>query len=237
MEIVTLGDSALIVRIRDRFADAPEQTLNEVLAAMRCLEAAKIPGVVEFAPAYTTVAVFFDPVVVINNGVEPNRVVEYLTRKVGEALMRSKEKRRDQTAARLIEIPVCYDREFALDLNQVAEHTRRSPIEVIDLHCSGDYRVSCVGFTPGFPFLSGLPAQLATPRRATPRKEIPAGSVAIGGKQTGVYPIKSPGGWNMIGRTPLRLFNPTKDPPSLLRMGDRMRFRSITREEFERSTP
>ena len=236
MEIVTLGDSALIVRIRDRFADAPEQTLNEVLAAMRCLEAAKIPGVVEFAPAYTTVAVFFDPVVVINNGVEPDRVVEYLTSKVREALMHSKEKRRKPAAARLIEIPVCYDREFALDLNQVAEHTRRSPIEVIDLHCSGDYRVSCVGFTPGFPFLSGLPVQLATPRRATPRKEIPAGSVAIGGKQTGVYPTRSPGGWNIIGRTPLRLFNPTKDPPSLLRMGDRMRFRSITREEFERST-
>jgi inhibitor of KinA len=232
MQIATLGESALIVRIRDQFADAPEQALNEVLAAMRCLEAAKIPGVVEFAPAYTTVAVFFDPVLVINNGVEPDRVVEYLTSKVREALMRSKEKRRDQPAARLIEIPVCYDTEFALVLNQVAERARRSPKEVIDLHCGGDYRVSCVGFTPGFPFLSGLPVQLATPRRATPRKEIPAGSVAIGGKQTGVYPTKSPGGWNIIGRTPLQLFDPKKDPPSLLRMGDRVRFCSITREEF-----
>jgi inhibitor of KinA len=233
MEIATLGDSALIVRIRDRFADAPEQTLNEVLAAMRCLEAAKIPGVVEFAPAYTTVAVFFDPVLVINNGVEPNRVVEHLTMKVREALTRTKEKRRDQPAAHLIEVPVCYHEDFALDLDDVANQARISPKEVIDLHCSGDYRVSCVGFTPGFPFLSGLPVQLATPRRATPRKEIPAGSVAIGGTQTGIYPVKSPGGWHIIGRMPLRLFDPDKNPPALLRAGDRVRFRSITREEFE----
>lgn len=235
MEIATLGDSALIVRIRDRFADAPEQTLNEVLAAMRCLEAAKIPGVVEFAPAYTTVAVFYDPVLVINNGVEPNGVVEFLTTKVREAL-RTKEKRRDQPAVRLIEVPVCYDKEFAFDLDEVANQARLSTKQVVDLHSSGDYRVTCVGFTPGFPFLSGLPSQLATPRRATPRKEIPAGSVAIGGTQTGIYPVKSPGGWNLIGRTPLRLFDPNENPPALLRAGDRVRFRSITREEFERST-
>jgi inhibitor of KinA len=90
-----------------------------------------------------------------------------------------------------------------------------------------------VGFTPGFPYLSGLPAELATPRRASPRKEIPAGSVAIGGTQTGVYPRKSPGGWNVIGRTPLRLFDVRREPPAMLRAGDRVRFREISREEFD----
>jgi inhibitor of KinA len=103
----------------------------------------------------------------------------------------------------------------------------------VDLHSEAEYRVSCIGFVPGFPFLAGLPKELATPRRAAPRKEIPAGSVAIGGAQTGIYPLRSPGGWNLIGRTPLHLFDPEKTPPAFLRAGDRVRFRAITREEFE----
>ncbi len=97
---------------------------------------------------------------------------------------------------------------------------------------AAEYRVSCIGFVPGFPFLTGLPKVLATPRRTTPRKEIPSGSVGIGGGQTGIYPLRSPGGWNLIGRTPLRLFDPQQDPPTLLRAGDRVRFRAITREEI-----
>jgi inhibitor of KinA len=93
--------------------------------------------------------------------------------------------------------------------------------------------VACIGFVPGFPFMAGLPKKIATPRRSNPRKEIPPGAVGIGGAQTGIYPLRSPGGWNLIGRTPLKLFDPTKDPPVLLRAGDRVRFRAITREEFE----
>jgi inhibitor of KinA len=93
--------------------------------------------------------------------------------------------------------------------------------------------VACIGFVPGFPFLTGLPKNLATPRRDTPRKEIPPGSVGIGGAQTGIYPLRSPGGWNLIGRTPLQLFDPIKNPPALLRAGDRVRFSAITREEFD----
>ncbi|HEU5314150.1 MAG TPA: 5-oxoprolinase subunit PxpB, partial [Candidatus Udaeobacter sp.] len=107
---------------------------------------------------------------------------------------------------------------------------------VIRLHSAAEYRVACIGFVPGFPFLAGLPKKLATPRRDVPRKQIPPGSVGIGGAQTGVYPLCSPGGWNLIGRTPLRLFDPEKNPPALLRAGDRVRFRSITRDEFETLT-
>jgi len=137
-----------------------------------------------------------------------------------------------QRVVRLTEIPVCYDAEFGIDLDRVAEQTKLSEREIVDLHSTCEYRVACIGFVPGFTFLAGLPRNLATPRRDVPRKEIPAGSVGIGGAQTGIYPLRSPGGWNLIGRTPLKLFDPAKDPPTLLCPGDRVRFRAITREGF-----
>ncbi len=233
MEITPLGDSALIVHVRDRFEDAPEETLKEVLEVFRRIENARIPGVIELAPAYTTVAVFFDPVRVIDDAVEPNRAIGCLTQKIREALTRGKRKQSKASAARVIDIPVCYDSEFAIDLEDVARHALISPNEVVDLYSAAEYRVNCIGFTPGFPYLTGLPRKLATPRRATPRKKIRAGSVAIGGAQTGIYPQESPGGWNVIGRTPVLLFDPQRDPPVLLRTGDHVRFRAITREEFE----
>jgi inhibitor of KinA len=105
------------------------------------------------------------------------------------------------------------------------------------MHSNAHYRVNCLGFTPGFPYLSGLPPALRTPRRPVPRKQVPAGSVGIGGSQTGIYPMTSPGGWNIIGRTPIRLFNPQKNPPALLCAGDSVRFRPITLDEFEQLAP
>jgi len=231
MQVTALGDSALIVRVRDRFDDAPDETLSEVLAALRRLENAQIPGVIELAPAYTTVAVFFDPLRAIHDGAGPDGVIELLIQRIGEAL--AGRRRQHKHAAHTAEIPVCYDLEFAMDLKRVANHAQISPSEVIDLHRGAEYRVNCIGFTPGFPYLSGLPDKLATPRHTVPRKEIPAGSVAIAGAQAGIYPQKSPGGWNVIGRTPFRLFDPQRDPPVLLQTGDQMRFRKITREEFE----
>ena len=235
MQVTALGDSALIVRVRDRFDDAPDDTLSEVLAALRRLENAQIPGVIELAPAYTTVAVFFDPLRAIHDGAGPDRVIELLIQRIGEAL--AGRRRQHKHAAHTAEIPVCYDLEFAIDLERVARHAQISPGEVIDLHRAAQYRVNCIGFTPGFPYLTGLPKRLATPRHAIPRKEIPAGSVAIGGAQTGIYPQESPGGWNVIGRTPLRLFDPQRDPPVLLQTGDEVRFRKITREEFQALQP
>ena len=141
--------------------------------------------------------------------------------------------RKTKAASALIEVPVCYDSEFALDLEDVARVAGLPAVEIVRRHAGAAYRVNCVGFTPGFPFMSGLPSELATPRRATPRKEVPAGSVGIGGAQTGIYPRNSPGGWNVIGRTPLRLFDVQRDPPALFRAGDRVRFRQISREEFD----
>jgi len=235
MEIIPLGDSALIVRVRDQCEDAPEETLDEVLRTLQQLRNAAIPGVIEVAPAYTTVALFFDPVAVAKARETPGDVFDWLAEKIRSAIASGSAFHRRRSAAaapRLIEIPVCYDAEFGLDLDHVGEHTKLSAGEVVDLHSTAEYRVACIGFVPGFPFLTGLPKTLATPRRATPRKEIPPGSVGIGGAQTGIYPLRSPGGWNLIGQTPLKLFDPTKNPPALLCAGDRVRFRAITREEF-----
>jgi inhibitor of KinA len=234
MEIAPLGDSAIIVRLAQNFADAPEQTLNKVLAAKRAIERARIPGVIECASAYTTVTVFFDLVEVMQSGAAAGAVIDWFEEKIGKAIAEPAKRKRTKQDGRILEVPFCCDEEFAFDLAQVASRSGLSEKEVIDLYCAAKYQVSCIGFTPGFPFLIGLPGKLATPRRSTPRKEIAAGSVAIGGEQTGIYPLRSPGGWNVIGRTPLCLFDPAKDPPTLFRAGDRVRFRTITREEFER---
>jgi inhibitor of KinA len=232
MEIVPLGDSALIIRVVDDFARDPEASLNAVLAALRSLEVAAIPGVTELAPAYSTVGVFFDAAEIARAAPE-HEPCDWLRTKIESVLkVRSAESERGIKAP-LIEIPVCYDREFAPDIDDVASVTGLADAEVIHRHSSAAYRVNCVGFIAGFPFLSGLPSELATPRRAVPRKEVPAGSVAIGGAQTGIYPRNSPGGWNVIGRTPLRLFNVQREPPTILQAGDRVRFREISREEFD----
>jgi inhibitor of KinA len=237
MEIIPLGDSALVVRVRDQFENAPDETLDEVLRVFQLLQRAAIPSVIELAPAYTSVGVFFDPVAVLKSSDASDGVFDELATRIRSAIEIPVSRRhRRRTAAsipRLIEIPVCYDAEFGFDLNRVAEHTKLSGRQIIDIHSTGEYRVACIGFVPGFTFLAGLPKNLATPRRDVPRKEIAAGSVGIGGAQTGIYPLRSPGGWNLIGRTPLKLFDPVKDPPTLVRPGDRVRFRAISREEFE----
>jgi inhibitor of KinA len=230
MRVDPLGDSALIVRIDDEFR--PDASLNAVLAALRHLEAAAIPGVIDLAPAYTTIGVFFDPAR-IGSASSDDSPFDVLAARIRSILNASAFDRQAEIKASVIEVPVCYDNEFAPDLDEIARHTGLSEDEVVRRHSGVAYQVTCVGFTPGFPYLSGLPSELATPRRATPRKEIPAGAVAIGGTQTGIYPRKSPGGWNIIGRTPLRLFDAQRESPALFHAGDQVRFRQISRDEFE----
>jgi KipI family sensor histidine kinase inhibitor len=233
MKIEPLGDSALIVRVVDDFAANPDGALNAVLAALRHLEAARIPGVTEMAPAYTTIGLFYDPMRV-EPGATGQSAFDVLETKIQDVLSNSSFGEESQLEMPVIEIPVCYGEELGLDLVDVARVAGLPETEVIRLHAGANYRVACVGFIAGFTFLSGLPPQLTTPRRATPRQKVPGGSVGIGGAQTGIYPKESPGGWNVIGRTPLRLFDVTKDPPAKLRAGDRVRFREISRQEFDR---
>jgi len=236
MEITPLGDSALIVRVVDDFAADPQASLKAVLAALRSLEAAAIPGVTELAPAYSTVGVFFD-VAEIARAAPESEPCDWLKTRIESALKEWSAESAGAIETRLIEIPVCYDREFAPDLDDVARTAGLNADEVVERHSSALYRVACVGFIAGFPFLSGLPSELAAPRRSVPRKEVPAGSVGIGGAQTGVYPRISPGGWNLIGRTPMRLFDVQHYPPTILQAGDRVRFRNISREEFDAFLP
>lgn len=134
-------------------------------------------------------------------------------------------------------IPACYEMQFAPDLNELAQGVGLSPEAVIELHLSADYVVQMIGFAPGFPYLAGLPQQLCFPRKATPRLQVAAGSIAIGGTQAGIYPSSGPGGWNLIGCTPLRLFNPAESEPCLCRPGDLIRFRRIPLSEFSSWRP
>lgn len=211
-DVLPLGDSALLLR------PTREVDFDSLLNRREQLAAARIDGVKEVVIAYESLAVFVEPM-----------AGEAVERAVTNLLASPPEPRMDTPPPRLIEIPVCYDAKFAPDIDDVAKHNGITAEEVVRLHSGALYRVRCVGFTPGFPYLSGLPAALVTPRRATPRTNVPAGSVAIGGTQTGIYPTNSPGGWHVIGRTPLQLFSPNAQPPALLQPGDQVRFRAIRR--------
>ena len=170
-------------------------------------------GILNLHPAYTSILVDFDPRLRSHAQVEA-LLRERIATQAGKA----------PPEPRHVEIPVRYGGEFGPDLKDVARHTGLSEERVVELHAAAEYLVYFVGFSTCFPYLGGLPPELATPRLAAPRKHVPVGSVAIGGAQAGIYPLASPGGWRLIGRTELKLFDLSASPPPLLRMGDRVRF-------------
>ena len=189
---------------------------QSVRSAVRALNGVR--GILDLHPAYTSVLVDFDP--------------HLYDHAAADALIRRcLDSHRDEAAPapRLVEIPVHYGGEYGPDLPDVARHTGLSPEHVVALFSHAEYVVYFVGFSTCFPYLGGLPAELATPRLPAPRKHVPVGSVAIGGPQAGIYPLASPGGWRLIGRTNLRLFDPAGAPPPLLRMGDRVKFIEVRR--------
>ncbi|MFZ5495863.1 MAG: 5-oxoprolinase subunit PxpB [Verrucomicrobiota bacterium] len=230
MQITPLGDSALLLELGDSIN---ESTCRQVQAAWRALAAEPLPGVSEVTPAYTTVTLFYDAPRVVEAGAPEDEIVEWLSARLRERL-KSPPKSARTAKPRVVEIPVCYGGEHGPDLDRVAAQAKLPPGEVIKRHSAAKYLVHLIGFAPGFPYLGGLPPELATPRHARPRMAVPAGSVAIGGEQTGIYPQVTPGGWNLIGRTPLRLFRPDEYPPALLRPGDEVRFKPINADEFAR---
>ena len=141
---------------------------------------------------------------------------------------------REPPQARLVEIPVLYGDNYGRDIQRVTQYSGLNEKEIIQLHQSGNYLVYFLGFLPGFPYIGGMDRELKTPRLKTPRKCVPQGSVAIAGGQTGIYPFSSPGGWNLIGRTPLEIFNLSSPQNSLIQMGDKVQFKSISKDEYER---
>jgi len=176
------------------------------------------------------VTLFYDPAAAVAAGASVEGIADWLSEKVRERLKNPP--KLEKTKPRTVEVPVCYGGEFGPDLLRVAALAKLSPEELVRRHSAAEYLVHLVGFAPGFPYLGGLPRELQTPRHAKPRMVVPPGSVGIGGEQAGIYPLATPGGWNLIGRTPLRLFRPEQNPPVLLAAGDRVKFRPIPPGEF-----
>ena len=215
-----------------------EEIHQKVAALSDYLDEHPFVGFVEYIPAFTSVTVFYNPMIVrtlaipLSHTMDPVMPLSYQI--VAQILERALEGLNPETdfQATTVEIPVCYGGEFGPDLEYVAEYHKMTPEEVIDIHTQGSYLVYMIGFAPGFPYLGGLSEKIATPRRSSPRLIIPAGSVGIAGDQTGAYPIETPGGWQLIGRTPVDLFRPHNDPPILLRSGNLVKFKPISLEEY-----
>lgn len=229
MRIRPLGENALRVQLGETIDEA---THARVQAACVAIEAAALPGVRELVPAYTTVTLHYDPLAVAGAGAPVEDLAGWLGLRVEQVIAGAGKAKAPKRA--VIEIPVCYGGAHGPDLERVAAQAKLSAEQVITRHAAADYWVAMVGFAPGFPYLIGLPRELATPRLPKPRTRVPAGSVGIAGEQTGVYPLATPGGWNLIGRTCLRLFDPALDPPTKLQVGDRVRFCAVSADELAR---
>ena len=213
------SDRSLLVYVGDAIT---MESHRRVRALLYLIEREPIPGVRNLHPAYCSLLITFDPLSMDHTTLE--------------AALRPYVARVDDVRfppSRQVDIPVCYGGEFGPDLEELASLRGVTATHAIELHASADYTVYFIGFVPGFAYLGGLPDALATPRLSTPRRVVVPGSVAIGSNQTGVYPVASPGGWRVIGRTPATMFSPDRDPMSLLAIGDRVRFVPISNDRFE----
>lgn len=219
-----LADDALLLHVGAKTPPIDDATNARVHRLAARIRAAAPAWLRDLVPAYASLAVFFDP-----DAIDACDVERWL-----DARLADDDGATVAAAPRCIDIPVVYGGDFGEDLDSAAAELGLSPATLAERHAAGLYTVAMIGFAPGFPYLSGLDPALALPRLATPRTRVPAGSVAIGGAQTGLYPRESPGGWRLIGRTPLRLFDPTRAAPSLLAPGDRVRFVTIDPREFAR---
>jgi inhibitor of KinA len=219
--IAAAGDSALVVQFASVIDEAINARASALAASLRHRWGTILRDVVV---GYCTITVYFDPLRV------DARWLESEIHAAASLLV-------DVSGPRgaLVEVPVCYEGDLAPDLADVAGFGGCSTEEVVALHTSRSYRVYVVGFIPGFAYLAEVDARIAAPRRATPRTAVPPGSVAIAGGQTGVYPAATPGGWNIIGRTPLKPYDPDRSNPFLFRVGDEVRFVSISRDSFDRA--
>lgn len=216
------------------YAEFSQEIDLETNAALQALAAAlrarSLPWIRDVIPALCGVAVHFDP----GHPQLPESILEAFQVLLEEAF---KQAGKYERTGRLVELPVCYDAEFGVDLADLGKTLSLSEKQIVERHSRNEHVVLMVGFSPGQPYIGGLDESLALPRRATPRTRVPAGSVAIANTQTAVYSYETPGGWHVIGRTPLALFKPERNPPSLFAPGDRVRFVPVSRAEFDRLKP
>lgn len=220
-DISPFGDGAVHVQLGEEVSVTVFARVQAFCAWLNCKSDERIA---ELIPGYLAVTLLLRPETC------PEEILQWLTGQRGEIEAWLATAGAGQ--GRVVEIPVCYGGEYGPDLEYVSRCHGLTSDEVIALHSGTEYLVHMLGFMPGFSYLGGLSAQLATPRLATPRTFVPKGSVGIAGQQTGIYPMDSPGGWQIIGKTPLRLFDPEAEPPTLLQSGDRIRFRAVTKEEY-----
>lgn len=214
-----IGDTGVLVE----YGDGIDPEINRRVRVMTAaVDKDEPPGILEVVPTYRSLLIVYDP-----RQTDPTGL---------ESALATLEARLDQieiSPPRTVEIPVLYGGEMGPDIDFVAEHNSLSVDEVIRLHSEPAYQIYMIGFTPGFAFLGGLADALETPRLATPRTQVPAGSVGIANNQTGMYPVDSPGGWQLIGRTPLTLFDPYREEPFLYQAGDLIKFEPINQAEFD----
>nr|WP_048055415.1 5-oxoprolinase subunit PxpB [Pyrococcus sp. NA2] len=216
MQIKPAGDSALLISFGETI---DEEINNRVHSLAKIIESIPPEWLIEVVPAYSSLLVVYDPLKVSYREVR---------NKISSMLVQATEK----IKGKKVEIPVAYGGEFGPDIEFVAKYNGLTVDEVIEIHSKPLYRVYFLGFLPGFAYLGGMDERIATPRLEKPRVKVPAGSVGIAGKQTGWYAIESPGGWRIIGRTPLRTFNPERVPPSIVLPGDYVKFIPIGEDEF-----
>ncbi len=219
LRVVAAGDAALIAQFDDRIDPGVNA---RAIAVAQALRQASVPGVLDIVPAYRAVTVYFDPLRADATDLESRMRAAAAA---GPAV--------PGQIGPLVHVPVCYDDEFGPDLETVARFAGLTPREVVDLHRTPEYRVFMLGFVPGFAYMGTLDPRMALPRRAEPRTAVPVGSVAVAGQQTGIYPSQTPGGWHIIGRTPLRLVSFDTPVPAMFAAGDRVRFHAVDRVAFE----
>jgi len=214
-----MGDRGLLLE----FGDEISREINEKVRRMAlAIQAEAIEGIIETVPTYRSLLIIYNPTTF---------PIEDLKRRL--ELIEEGLRQTPLPEPKLIHIPVVYGGIYGPDLEGVAKYLQISPEEVIRLHCSQPYLIYMIGFMPGYPYMGELPQALVIPRLKTPRLIVPKGSVAIAQRQTGIYSMESPGGWQILGRTPVELFDPEKDPPALLQMGDVVQFYPVTEKEFE----
>jgi KipI family sensor histidine kinase inhibitor len=219
MKLIPASDSSLLAVFGDAMG---REIQRQMLGLFHALQARRDTRIRNLHPGYVSLLVDFDPLETTHE-----EIAEIV------ATAATSEPGSREVEPRLVEIPVCYDAEFGPDLQDVATHTKLPAEDVVRLHAGATYDVVFLGFTAGFAYLGGMPEILSTPRLATPRRTVAAGSVGIAGGQTGIYPTVTPGGWRLIGRTPLRMFDPNASQPTLVMPGDQLRFVSIDCGEFE----
>ncbi|MGL5054910.1 MAG: 5-oxoprolinase subunit PxpB [Fusobacteriaceae bacterium] len=220
MEFLKAGDSALIIEVGNEISPEINFKLKKITEYLDALEN---DFITDLLPTYKSMIVYYNPLKISFDSLK-KIIEEGLDTEKAEGNALRKE---------IVEIPVLYGGEYGLDIENIASHNKISVEEVIKIHTSEEYLIYMLGFTPGFPYLGGMSKKIATPRLETPRVKIPAGSVGIAGEQTGVYPIESPGGWQLLGRSPLEFFSPLKERPFLLKAGDYIKFKSISQEEYD----